>query len=89
MAKPETDELIEIYQTDSDLVARQIVDVLLKGEGINAVIHNRKVAMFPGAGQSGEFEIWVFEKDRERAAEIIAEAEDNGFLDAEDVEPTA
>jgi hypothetical protein len=88
MATPDSEELIEIYRTDSDVVARQIVDVLLRGEGIEAVLLDRKVPMFPGAGQTGGIQIGVPLKDVERAKQIIEEAEDNGYLDAGDVEPT-
>jgi hypothetical protein len=88
MATSDNEELVEIFHTDSELVARQIVDVLLRPEGINAVLHERKATMLPGAGQSGGIQIAVFKKDAERAAQIVAEAEENGFLDEEQLEPT-
>jgi hypothetical protein len=87
MATSDPEEIVEIYHTDSELVARQVVDVLLHGEGIEGVLLDRKVAMLPGAGQSGGIQIGVHAKDRERAEQIIAEAEDNGYLDRQG-EPT-
>ena len=86
MASPETEDVVEVYRTDSDIVARKVVDVLLRPDGISADIHDRKDAMFPGAGQPGSLQIAVPRKDVERARQIITEAVDNGFLDAEEGE---
>jgi hypothetical protein len=77
-------EFVEIFRTDSVVVAQELVDVLLIPEGIEALVHDRKDQAFPGVGQPGSFYIAVPAEQRTKAVGLIDEARENGMIDAED-----
>jgi hypothetical protein len=82
MASPGPEDFVEVYRTESPIVAQKVLDVLLVPAGIHAVVHDRKETMFPGAGKPGAVYIAVARGEHERAVEIIDEAHENGFLEA-------
>jgi hypothetical protein len=79
-------EVIEVFHTDSVIVARKIVDVLLGPEGVDATLHDRKDQAFPGLGQPGGMYVAVPMGQREKALGLIDEARENGFLDEDEGE---
>lgn len=73
------DEFVEVYRTDSPEEARRLRDVVLRPEGIEAVLHDRTDHALPApASQSGEVSIAVPAAQADRAVEILDE-----FLAAE------
>lgn len=76
------EEFVEVYRTESPIVSQKVLDLVLGPEGIEGVVHDRKEAMFVGVGKPGGYFIAVPKEQQARAAELIAEAEQNGFLDA-------
>jgi len=79
-------EYVEVYHTDSTIVAQKILDTLLVPEGVHAQVHDRKEGMFPGQGLPGSNFIAVVKEHADMARELIAEAHENGFLDDDDGE---
>ena len=86
VAANESGEYVEVYHTDSTIVAQKILDVLLLPEGLRALVHDRKEQMFPGQGLPGGVFIAVAQEQEDAARELIAEAHENGFLDDDDGE---
>ena len=82
----ESGEYVEVYHTDSTIVAQKILDVLLLPEGVQALVHDRKEGMFPGQGLPGAVYIAVLKEQEDAARELIGEAHENGFLEDEDGE---
>jgi hypothetical protein len=78
----EPGDLTEVFHTDSPIAAQKVLDVLLRPEGIGAVVHERRDRMFPGAGKPGGVYIAVAASDRDRAVALLEEALANGFLEA-------
>jgi len=77
-------DLVEIFHTESIVVAQEIVDAILAPEGVEATLHDRKDQAFPGVGQPGGFYVAVPADQREKAVGLIDEARENGLLDADD-----
>jgi hypothetical protein len=83
---PDADSLVEVYRTDSRLVAQKVLDTLFAPESIFVAVHDRLDAMLPGSGQPGGLYLAVERADRERAVAILTEAHQNGYLDGEEGE---
>jgi hypothetical protein len=73
-------EYVEVFHTDSTIVAQKILDLLLVPEGVRAQLHDRKEGMFPGQGLPGGVYIAVVKEQEDAARELIGEALENGFL---------
>jgi hypothetical protein len=86
MATAKNTDVVEVYRTESTIVAQKIVDVILIPDGINAVVHDRSDRAFPGIGQPGGWFVAVPGLQREEALRLIGEAMDNGFIDDEEGE---
>jgi len=86
MDRTQSDDLVEVFQTDALISAQKIVDVVLAPGGVEAQIHDRKDQALPGVGQPGGFFIAVPQSQREKAVGLIDEARENGFLDEDEVE---
>lgn len=73
------DEFVEIYRTDSPHDARRLRDVVLRPQGIDAVLHDRMDHALPAPiTQPGVVSIAVPAADADRALTLLRE-----FLAAE------
>jgi hypothetical protein len=79
-------EYVEVYHTDSTIAAQKVLDTLLVPEGVRAQLHDRKEGMFPGQGLPGGVFIAVDKEQEDKARELIAEAQENGFLEDDEGE---
>ncbi|MFH0900042.1 MAG: hypothetical protein V2A73_05380, partial [Pseudomonadota bacterium] len=69
---------VEIYRTDSPSEARELVDLVLVPQGIEAVVHDRVDHVFPTpSSHSGELVIAVPATQKDQAVALLAE-----YLDA-------
>lgn len=74
-------DYVEIYHTESTTEARKILDVVLRPNGIEAVLHDRTDHAFPApAAQPGAIFIAVPLRQREEAERLIREAKADGYL---------
>ncbi len=80
-----TDDLVEVFVTDSTVEARRVLDTLLLPAGISGDIRDRMVHAFPApATETGAIAIAVSATDRDRAVAILKEAEEDGYIDHTD-----
>jgi hypothetical protein len=74
-------ELVEVYETDSDIVASVIIDEILQPAGIIAYRHERRSRMIPApAAMPGEIGIAVPAPMAEQARTLLREARADGVL---------
>ena len=78
------EDLVEVFHTDSTILAQKVLDTLLVPGGIKAVLYDQRDTMFPADGMRGGVCIAVSSEQAERAAELIAEARADGFLDVDE-----
>jgi hypothetical protein len=68
------DDFVEIYETDSPTEAERIVDVVLRPEGIEAVLHDRMSHAFPApSSEPGNIAVAVPNEQREQAQQLLDE----------------
>ncbi len=68
------EDFVEIYHTDSPSEADRLVDVVLRPQGIEAVMHDRMSHAIPApASEPGEVSIAVPAAQREQAEALLAE----------------
>ena len=79
-------EYVEVYHTDSTILAHKVLDVVLAPEGVRAQVHDRTQTYFPGDGLPGQVFIAAVKEQADMARELIAEAQENGFLEEDDGE---
>ena len=69
------EDYVEVHRTDDQGEALRLVDVVLRPNGINAVIHDRVDHALPApASQPGGYFIAVPKGERDRALELIQSA---------------
>ena len=74
MAAFRAEDFVEIYRTDSTTEAIRLVEVVLKPQGVEAVLHDRRDHAFPApSSQPGEVFIAVPSSQRERAVALLDE----------------
>ncbi len=79
---PSAEDFVEIYETDSQARAARIVAVVLRAQGVEAVLHDRTDHAIPApASQPGSYFIAVPADDRERALTLLRE-----YLEAAEAE---
>jgi hypothetical protein len=72
---------VEIYHTPSTLEAHKILDVILRPEGIEGVMHDRVDHAFPApAAQGGMVSVAVPLDRQADALRLVEEARENGYL---------
>ncbi len=75
------DEMVEVALARSNAEAQMIVDEVLSPAGIPATIHNRSSTMIPApATLQGGFYVAVPRAAASDAADVLAEAQDNGAI---------
>jgi hypothetical protein len=80
-----TDDVVEVYRTDSTVEAHRVLDTLLAPAGIRGLIRDRMDHALPApASQPGQLSIAVAAPDAQRAIEILKEAEEDGYIDHTD-----
>ena len=85
MATPEP-EYVEVYRTESAIVAQKMLDEVLRPEGIRAQMHDRLEKMFPGQGKPGGVYIAAAVEQADAARELIHEAIEDGFVEEDEGE---
>jgi hypothetical protein len=80
------DDYVEVFYTHSTSEARKILDVILAPEGVEGFIHDRQDHAFPAPGtQTGAVCIAVSKVDKVKAAQLLREAQESGYLTNEGV----
>jgi hypothetical protein len=74
-------DFLEIYHTDSTVEAGRILEVVLRPQGVEGVLHDRMDHAMPApTAQPGEVAIAVPADQRDQALEILKEAVENGVV---------
>jgi hypothetical protein len=74
MGPHSADEFVEIHRTDSPTEATRLVEVVLRPQGIEAVIHDRTIHAIPApASAPGDLFIAVPASQRDRARALLDE----------------
>lgn len=78
---PDPATLVEVYHTDSDIVAGLVVDEILRPAGIYATRHDRRShSIFAPASMPGEIGIAVASNQAAMARKCLAVARKDGVL---------
>ncbi len=76
-----TDAFVEVFSTDNELVARMVIDDLLRPEGIVPALHDRRSHSVPApAAMAGTLGVAVPERDADRARQLLREAQQDKIL---------
>jgi hypothetical protein len=77
-------EYEEVFESDSVIEAQRIVDVILRPQGIDAVLHDRTSHAFPApATMAGGVFVAVLSEQVRKARELISEACEAGYVSEE------
>jgi hypothetical protein len=77
-------DFVEVYHTDSTIMAQKILDVILAPGDIDGVLHNRRSEAFPSAAQPGGWFVAVHIDKRDEAVRLLKEALENGYIEKTD-----
>ena len=76
-----TDTFVEVFSTDNELVARMVIDDLLRPEGIVPALHDRRSHSMPApAAMAGTLGVAVPDRDADRARQLLREAQRDKIL---------
>lgn len=76
-----TDTFVEVFSTDNELVARMVIDDLLRPEGITPALHDRRSHSMPApAAMAGTLGVAVPDRDAGRARRLLREAQQDKIL---------
>lgn len=78
---------VEVYSTDNEIVARMVMDELLRPQGLVPALHDRRSHSVPApAAMAGTLGVAVRDSDASRARELLREAQNDKILysDGED-----
>lgn len=76
-----TDTFVEVFSTDNELVARMVIDDLLRPEGIVPALHDRRSHSMPApASMAGTLGVAVPEAEAEQARTLLREAQKDKIL---------
>lgn len=74
----------EVFETDSVTEAQRIVDVILRPQGIDAILHDRTSHALPApAAMSGSVFVAVLSGQVRSARQMLAEACESGYISTE------
>ena len=82
-----TGAFVEVYSTDNELVARMVMDELLRPQGLVPALHDRRSHSVPApAAMAGTLGVAVRDSEAARARELLREAQNDKILysDGED-----
>jgi hypothetical protein len=72
---------VEVFSTDNEMVARMIVDEILRPQGVRAGLHDRRSHSMPApASMAGTLGVAVPEAEAEQARTLLREAQKDKIL---------
>lgn len=72
---------VEVFSTDNEMVARMIVDEILRPQGLRAGLHDRRSHSMPApASMAGTLGVAVPEEEAEQARTLLREAQKDKIL---------